>query len=79
MRTMYINPNRRHRLRAAMIDTKPVEAEIRRTDDGARIRFSDGRIVWLDKDPHVSETGFMAAIMQWVRRHGAKSVTIETD
>ena len=57
--------------------TRTLNAAIRKTDTGVRIKFSDGRLSWLHKDPSVSEADFLAAVAQWARRHGAQTVNLE--
>jgi hypothetical protein len=64
-------------LRHVIAEIERREAEIRRVEDGARIRFSDGRVVSLTKEPHISESSFMAAVQQWAQRHGAGSLKVE--
>lgn len=45
-------------------------AYVRRTNDGARIQFSDGRRSWLAKEAHTTEDGFLVEVEQWIQRHG---------
>jgi hypothetical protein len=64
------------KLRQAITRAPVLSARIRRTETGVRIKFSDGRIAWLDKDGQVSEDGFLGSVTQWVQRHGARSIEI---
>jgi len=64
-------------LKGALIPAPALGARIRRADNGVRIRFSDGRVTWFARDPHVSDTVFLASAADWARRHGAGSVEIE--
>lgn len=52
-------------------------AKVRPTGHGVRIKFSDGRMTWLDRDTHVSESAFLASVTEWLRRHGVSSIEIE--
>lgn len=70
-------PNFGRRLDAAVIQTQSQNARICRTEHGVRVDFSDGRVVRLDKDDCVTESGFMLSVEQWVRRHGARTIEIE--
>jgi len=74
---MYIDPQGVHGLRKAMCSRRTVRAHMRGTDEGIHIEFSDGRSSFLRKDPRVSMESFMAAAMQWTRRHGATALEIE--
>jgi hypothetical protein len=75
-----ITENQNHHragLRLAFAAAEPRRAAIRRTDYGARIDFSDGRVVSLNKEPHIAESTFLAAVLHWAQRHGAHSTTVE--
>ena len=78
-REMYLIPSRLEKLRARCYGAEPMNAVVRRTARGVRIRFSDGRLAWLDKDAGVSEDLFMGSVQQWVNRHGAGTITFESD
>lgn len=66
-------------IRSVLGITPPLTARIRRTPYGVRVRFSDGRIAWLDREPNVSDSGFMGSVNEWTRRHGAHRIEIEFD
>jgi hypothetical protein len=53
-----------------------LSATIRRTEDGVRIRFSDGRIAWLDRADQNFER-FPEEAIEWARLHGAETTRIE--
>ena len=76
-RVMSIDPRGTHWLRKVSWREEPLKAHLRKTDAGVRIEFSDGRGTNLNKDPLVSMSTFVAAAVQWARRHGA--VIIEVD
>jgi hypothetical protein len=77
MQKMYIDPQGVHGLRKAMRGRRAVRAHMRGTEEGIHIEFSDGRSSYLCKDPRVPMESFMAAAMQWARRHGATALEIE--
>jgi hypothetical protein len=58
-----------------------LSATIRRTRSGVRIKFSDGRITWLDRPQTAEELpvdrAFLDEAMRWARLHGAESTQIE--
>jgi len=66
-----------HRLRRALTDSRTLAVHIRRTDRGVRIKFSDGRITWMDKDDRLTESGFVRSVTEWARRMGADSIELE--
>ena len=76
-RAMTIDPRGSHGLRNAMRNASITKARIKQTEDGVCIEFSDGRSVSMIKEPRVSTNSFMAAAVQWARRHGANSIEIE--
>ena len=76
-RAMYFDPPASHRRRSALVALHALTASIRHTDDGVHIRFSDGRVAWLDKLPQVSTTAFLGSVAQWIRQRGARSFEIE--
>jgi hypothetical protein len=76
-RTMYIDPKGRHGLRTTLRSLNTTRARIKKTDEGAQIEFSDGRITSLVKEAHVSLDTFIAAAVQWTRRRGVASIEIE--
>jgi hypothetical protein len=53
-----------------------LSATIRCTEDGVRIRFSDGRIAWLDRADQNFER-FLEEAIEWARLHGAETTRIE--
>lgn len=79
LREQYFCPMPGRGLRSALNSIPPLTATIRRTGCGVRIRFSDGRIAWLDRETNVSESGFMGSVSDWARRHGAVTIEIEVE
>ena len=77
VRPMYIDPQGSHGLRQTIRSLNSTRARIKKTDEGAEIEFSDGRISSLVREPHVSADSFIAAAVQWTRRRGVVSVEIE--
>ena len=74
----YAFPAAGRKLRSVISASPPaLSARIRRTAQGVRVRFSDGRIAWLDRDPNVSESGFLGSVSDWARRHGACAIEVE--
>ena len=76
---MFIDPRGPYRLRKAMSQAEPMEATIRRTDDGISICMSDGRNVELATAPSDTWDSCVAAAVQWARRHGATSLTVDCE
>lgn len=76
-RALYFDPPAGHRRRSALVALQALTASIRRTESGVHIRFSDGRIAWLDRLPQVSESAFLGSVTQWTRQRGARSLEIE--
>ena len=76
---MFIDPRGSHRLRNALLQAAPIEATIRRTDDGLSICLSDGRNVELATAPSDTWDSSVAAAVQWARRHGATSLTVDCE
>lgn len=76
-RALYFDPPAGHRRRSALVALHALTARIRRTHDGVHVRFSDGRMAWLDKLPQVSESAFLGSVTQWTRQRGARSFEIE--
>jgi hypothetical protein len=74
---MRIDPRGSHGLRHAIRGANSTRARITKTDQGAQIEFSDGRLTSLVKEPHVPADSFMAAAVQWIRRRGVVSIDIE--
>lgn len=66
-------------IRRRAIEAVSLSAKIRRSADGVRIRFSDGRISWFNKEPNVSDAVFLRAVIDWTRRRGAQTVEIDCD
>lgn len=58
------------RARFAFVRQQELKANVRRTHGGVRIKFSDGRLSWLAKQPQVADDTFRTAVEQWIRRHG---------
>jgi hypothetical protein len=73
------DPPAGHRRRSALVALHALTASIRRTEGGVHVRFSDGRMAWLDKLPQVSESAFLGSVTQWTRQRGARSFEIEYD
>jgi hypothetical protein len=76
-RALYFDPPASHRRRSALVALHALTASIRRTADGVHVRFSDGRIAWLDKLPQISESAFLGSVTQWARQRGARTFEIE--
>lgn len=74
---LYFDPPASHRRRSALVALHALTATIRRTTEGVHVRFSDGRIAWLDRMPQVSESAFLGSVTQWARQRGARSFEIE--
>ncbi len=74
-----INPRGSHGLRSVLTNVEAVEATIRKTEKGVAIELSDGRSADLTRDPRTSSSSFIAAAVQWARRHGATSLKIDAE
>lgn len=77
IRTMYIDPRGPYGLRPTIRSLNSTRARIKKTDEGAQIEFSDGRVNSLVREAHVSAESFMAAAVQWTRPRGVVSIKIE--
>jgi hypothetical protein len=76
-RAQNFDPPANHRRRSALVALQSLTARIRRTDDGVHVRFSVGRMAWLERLPLVSEAAFLGSVTQWTRQRGARSCEIE--
>lgn len=76
-RALYFDPPADHRRRSTLVALQALTAIIRRTERGVHVRFSDGRMAWLDRLPQVSETAFLGSVAQWTKQRGARSFEIE--
>jgi hypothetical protein len=78
VRTLSIDPRGPHGLRKTIRSlSSTTRARIKKTAGGAQIDFSDGRSTTFVKEPHMSADSFIAATVQWTRRHGVAAIDIE--
>jgi hypothetical protein len=76
-RVLYFDPDLNHRRRSSLVALHVPTASIHRTGDGVHVRFSDGRMAWLEKLAQVSESAFLGSVSQWTRQRGAMAFEIE--
>lgn len=60
-------------------DATPLSAKISLSATGVQISFSNGRSAWMLREPNVAESTFLAAVVDWVRRRGVRSLEIELE
>ena len=79
MSYMFIDPRGPHGLRKVLSRMQALEANIRRSDKGLTVSFDDGRYWSFTRESGMSSSRFVAAAVQWARRHGATAIAIDAD
>lgn len=79
MSYMFIDPRGPHGLRKVLGEARTVEASIHRSETGITVSFGDGRNWDFAREPGTSSSSFVAAAVQWARRHGATAIAVDVD
>ena len=79
MSYMAIDPRGPYGLRKVLRGTQTLAASISRSPAGVTVSFEDGRYWDFTREPGISSSRFVAAAVQWARRHGATAIAIDVD